>query len=170
MPTEPAPEKKSETRAVAPRAAGDLGRIRRDLDRLFDDILRPGWSLRRLFEDIPRLPLGDFEISAPALDVYEENDTVVVKADLPGMAKDDIQVSLADDVLTIRGEKKREEKVEEKDYFFSERTSGSFSRSVRLPVEVQADKVSATFKEGVLELRLPKSEAAKKKSRSIKIE
>ncbi len=161
------PEKK--TTAPAPRGLSELGRIRRDLDRLLEDVLRPGLSLRRLFEDIPRLPLGDFEVTAPALDVYEENDTIVVKADIPGLAKEDLDVSLTDDVLTIRGEKKREEKVEEKNYFLSERAVGRFSRSIRLPVEVEADKAAATFKDGTLELRLPKSETAKKKSRSIRI-
>jgi HSP20 family protein len=107
---------------------------------------------------------------APAVDVYEEKDDIVVKAELPGMTKEDIQVDIADSHLTLKGEKKKEEKIEEEDYFACERSYGSFHRSLELPTEVQAEKVKASFKNGILEIRLPKSEEAKTKEIKVKIE
>ena len=106
----------------------------------------------------------------PALDLYEEKDQMVVKAELPGMTKDDIQISVSDNVLTIKGEKKQEEEDTGKDYYRSKRTYGAFFRTVPLPAEINADKVQATFKNGVLEIRLPKSEAAKKKEIKVRVE
>jgi HSP20 family protein len=99
-----------------------------------------------------------------------EKDQMVVKAELPGMTKDDIQISVSDNVLTIKGEKKQEEEDTGKDYYRSKRTYGAFFRTVPLPAETNADKVQATFKNGVLEIRLPKSEAAKKKEIKVRVE
>jgi HSP20 family protein len=108
-------------------------------------------------------------MAEPALDVYEDKDRIVVKAELPGMTKDDIQISISDNVLTIRGEKKREEEDTGKDYYRSERAYGAFIRSLALPTEINPDRVEAMFKNGVLEIRLPKSEAAKKKEIKINV-
>ena len=120
----------------------------------FDDRFEPGSSLG---------------MRSPSLDLYEEKDQIVVKAELPGMTKDDIQVSLADNILTIRGEKKKEEEEDGKDYYHSERVYGYFSRSVPLPAEINPEKIQALFKNGVLEIRLPKSEEAKKKTINVKV-
>jgi HSP20 family protein len=109
-------------------------------------------------------------LRAPSLDVFEEKEDIVVKADLPGMNKDEIEVTVAGDVVTIKGEKKKEEEVKEKDYYRRERSYGSFVRSVELPSEVKSDQIKASFKDGVLEIRMPKTEEAKKKSVSIKID
>jgi HSP20 family protein len=106
----------------------------------------------------------------PSLDLYEEKDDIVVKADIPGMSKEDIEVTMSGDVLSIKGEKKKEEEVKEKDYYRRERSYGSFARSVELPCEVKGDQIKASFKDGVLEIRCPKSEEAKKKSVSVKID
>jgi HSP20 family protein len=162
-------KEKPESRELAPRRPfRELARFRNEMDRLFDDFTGGGWpSLRRWPEWFGALPSAD---ATPALDVYEEKDAVVVKAELPGMEKDDVHVDIKGDVLTVRGEKKKEEKIEERDYYCRERAYGAFSRSVRLPVEVQGDKASATFKHGVLEMHLPKTEAAKRRSVSIKVE
>jgi HSP20 family protein len=114
-----------------------------------------GWpSFRRWRELLGAWPSAD---ATPVLDVYEDKDAVVVRAELPGMEKDDVQVDVRGDVLTVRGEKKKEERIEERDYYCRERAYGAFSRSLQLPVEVQGDEASATFKNGVLEMRLPKT-------------
>lgn len=161
-------QKETETRAVTPwRPFADLPRWERDMERMMDEFfgrrLRPWW---------PSLWSrgGDLEFSAPAVDVYEEKDDIVVKAELPGMEKNDVEVNISESALTLKGEKKKEHKVEEKDYYRSERSYGAFLRTVELPKEVQADKVKASFKNGVLEVRLPKTEEAKKKEIKVKID
>ena len=88
---------------------------------------------------------------------------MVVKAEIPGISKDDLNVSLTEDSLTISGEKKQEEKVEKKDFHRVERSYGSFSRSFRLPDNVDGSKAKASFKDGVLEVRIPKTKATKQK-------
>ncbi|HEV8342487.1 MAG TPA: Hsp20/alpha crystallin family protein [Candidatus Binatia bacterium] len=109
-------------------------------------------------------------IQEPAVDLFEEKDELVVKAELPGMTKDDIQIHLTDKYLIIKGEKKQEEEEKEKDYYRSERVYGAFTRTLALPVEINLEKARAAFKNGVLEVRLPKSEEAKKKEIQIKVE
>ena len=106
----------------------------------------------------------------PAVDVYEEKDDVVIKAELPGLSKEDISVEVTDATLTIKGEKKRDEAMKEDDYSCCERSFGSFTRSVDLPCEVKADQVKASMKNGVLEVRMPKTEEAKKRAITVKID
>ena len=138
-----------------------------EIERLFDEVMRRPFSLFRSF--VPRLR-EEAEIVSPAVDIYEEGDDLVVKAELPRINKEDIEVKITDDYLTISGEKKKEEKVEKKDYYRYERSYGSFSRTFRLPVDVQTDKAKAKFEKGVLEIRIPKTEEAKKKERKLQIE
>lgn len=106
----------------------------------------------------------------PAVDLFEEKDELVVKAELPGLSKEDIQVQVADSTLTLKGEKKREEEVREEDYYYAERAHGSFVRTLEIPCEVKADQVKAVFKDGVLEIHLPKSEEAKKKTKTVQVQ
>ena len=106
---------------------------------------------------------------SPRLDVSETENGLEVVADLPGMEKKDIKVSLEDNLLTIQGEKKEEKESKDKQYHTVERRSGAFYRALRLPVDVEKDKVEAAFKDGVLTLRLPKSKEAKKKVAQIDI-
>lgn len=110
------------------------------------------------------------ELIAPTVDVYEEKDDIVVKAELPGIDKDNIKVNLTDHTLTIKGEKKKEEEVNQENYYRCERSYGSFVRTVELPGEVHADKVKASFKNGILEVRMPKTEQAKVKEIKVNIE
>ncbi|ABA87629.1 ATP-independent chaperone, alpha-crystallin/Hsp20 family [Syntrophotalea carbinolica DSM 2380] len=119
---------------------------------------------------MPRFNLPSMQAVAPSVDIYEEEDAVVVKAELPGIGKEDVEVDISDDLLTISGEKKTEEKIERKDYHRIERSFGKFSRSVRLPGDILTEQAKASFKEGVLEVRIPKTEAAKQKKRRIEIE
>ena len=112
----------------------------------------------------------DMDIAwSPRLDVSETENGLEIVADLPGMEKKDIKVSLEDNLLTIQGERKEEKESKDKQYHTIERRSGSFYRALRLPVEVEKDKVEAAFKDGVLTLRLPKSKEAKKKVAQIEI-
>ena len=94
----------------------------------------------------------------------------VVKAELPGIDPKDIDISLSEGVLTIRGEKRQEKEEKDEGYHLVERSYGSFTRSIRLPREVQNEKINASYKNGVLKITLPKSEEAKKKEIKIKVE
>jgi HSP20 family protein len=140
-----------------------------EMERWMDETLRRPFSL---FGPMwwPRLRLPEAEEFAPSVDIFEEGDDIVVKAEVPGMGKEDLDVRLDEETITISGEKKAEEKTEKKGYYRHERSYGSFYRSFRLPAEVQTDKAKATFKEGVLEVRVPKTEEAKKKTKRIMIE
>jgi HSP20 family protein len=160
--------KEKETKAVAPwRPFMDLSRWEREMDRMmerfFDRRMLPRWPERWLGGDA-------MEITTPAVDLYEEKDEIVVKAELPGMDKENIEVNLSDHHLTIKGEKKKEEEVKEENYYRSERSYGAFLRTLELPAEVHADKVKAAFKNGILEVRLPKTEEAKAKEINVKVE
>jgi HSP20 family protein len=107
----------------------------------------------------------------PAVDMVDEKDEIVVKADLPGLEQKDIEVTVQDGTLTIRGERKEEKEEKKEDYYYVvERSYGAFVRSLPLPKGVDADKVKATFKKGVLEVRLPKAKEAKGKTVEVKAE
>jgi HSP20 family protein len=140
-----------------------------EMERRFEDLIRrpfshmePSWW--------PRFRMPEMEELSPRVDIFEEGDNFVVKAEVPGLKKEEIEVNLTDDMITISGEKKKEEKVEKKDYYRMERSYGSFTRSFRLPKGVQTDKAKATFKDGVLEVKVPKTEEAKKKEKKVPIE
>ena len=107
---------------------------------------------------------------APPIEMYEEKDKYVVKAELPGMKKDEIEVSITDNVLTIKGERKAEEERKESNYYCCERYYGSFLRSINLPGNVDAKKISAGYKDGILEISLPKTAEEKEKKIEVKIE
>jgi HSP20 family protein len=98
------------------------------------------------------------------MDIYETADHIVVKAAVPGVKPEEIEVTITGDLLTIKGETKTEEKVEKENYLRQERRYGSFCRQVNLPVAVKTESVQATFENGVLNLELPKSEAVKTKT------
>lgn len=104
------------------------------------------------------------------LDVYEKEDELVVKAELPGVPKKELQINLEDDVLTIKAEKKQEETAEDTHYYARGRYFGQYSRSISLPFHVDNDKISAIFKNGLLEIRLPKAEEAKSKQIEVKVQ
>lgn len=104
-----------------------------------------------------------------SVDISDDKDNYIVKAELPGMEAGDINVSLTGNVLTIKGEKKKEEEKKESDHFYSERYYGSFQRSFQLPTDVKADKIDASFKKGVLNITIPKVEEAKKKAIEVKV-
>lgn len=144
-----------------------------NLDRWFDRMADEFW--RRPFPSLlrpERMWPSDMDMMArmPAVDVYEDKDVVVIKAEIPGLSKEDISVQVTDSTLTIKGEKKREEEIKDENYYCCERSFGAFTRAVDLPSEVKADQVKASFKNGVLEVRMPKTEEAKKKAVTIKVD
>ena len=126
------------------------GSLRKEMDRLFDRFFEPSW---------PQMPtLGDW---SPTVDVTEDKDTITIKAELPGVEQKDIAVSLQDGMLSIKGEKRAEKEEKDKRYHRVERSYGAFYRSIQLPSAVDAGKVAATFKDGVVTITLPKAHEAK---------
>jgi HSP20 family protein len=111
-----------------------------------------------------------FRETTPTVDVFEDKNHLVIKAEVPGIEKGDLDVQISENVITISGEKKTEEKLEEKDYYYHERSTGSFRRQIPLPEGTEGEKAKATFKDGVLEIKIPKSEEIKEKRKSIPIQ
>ncbi len=138
----------------------DIERMRREMDRLLDSFLEGG--IRRRGEEM--------EEWLPSLDVAETKNEIVVKSEVPGMDAKDIDISLSDGILTIKGEKKQEKDEKEENYHLVERSYGSLTRSIQIPTKVQGDKIQTSYKNGVLSIVLPKSEEAKKKAIKIKVE
>jgi HSP20 family protein len=136
----------------------EVSRLRSEMDRLWDDYFGPGRRALRPME----------EAWLPAVDVSETADKITVKAEIPGMEAKDIEISMVGDTLTIKGEKKAEHEEKEENYHMIERSYGSFSRAMKLPGMVDADKVKATYKNGVLIVVLPKKEEVKPKAIEIK--
>ncbi len=115
----------------------------------------------RLLEDAVVMPRGEGQAGGPALDAYEEGDTLVVEAHLPGLKPEDLDINVEQGVLTISGQTTAEEERKERNYLIREHRTGRFSRSLRLPATYDADACQATFEHGVLRLAFPKSESAK---------
>lgn len=138
----------------------DFGSLQERINRMFDDTMR---ALNP--QESEEFGRGAW---MPAVDIHETEDGYVVKADLPGLKKEDIQIDLKDSTLTLKGEKKFEEKVSKDNYIRTERAYGTFIRSFTLPHNVDAEKIKASYRDGVLELTLPKKEEAKPKQ--IKVE
>lgn len=133
----------------------EMVRMSDSMDRLFENIYGRGWRDGDLFE-------------TPSVDLYQTQNEVVLKASLPGMTANDIQISVVGDVLSLRGEVHAEEEINEASYQIRERRSGSFSRSLSLPAAVQVDKAKAEFENGVLTLTLPKAEEMRPKTITVK--
>jgi HSP20 family protein len=144
--------------------------LRHQIDRLFADFDWP--DLRRAW---PRKAAGlpqswpDFGITVPAVDLVERNGGYELQAELPGLSENQIEVKLANGMLTIKGEKSSERIEDEDDYHLRERSFGSFQRSFRVPANVDADKIEAQFDKGVLKVSLPKSAAAIQAERKIDV-
>jgi HSP20 family protein len=136
----------------------NLASFQDEMNRMFQEFFRggtgeeAGWGLRTW---------------TPAVDIYDTDDALILKAELPGVSKDDVGIEIHNNTLILRGERKHEAEVKEGDYYRAERAYGTFQRSFVLPTLVDQDKVQATYTDGVLELRLPKSEAAKPKRIAI---
>lgn len=128
--------------------------LQHDLSRLFHRSLKGnGWT--RTFE--------------PEVDVIEEKDSFLVKADLPGIKKEELDIKVEGKFLTLKAERKEEKEIKEKNYYASERFYGIFTRMIELPTDIKADQVKANYKDGVLEVTLPKTENAKAKQVTVEV-
>jgi len=134
------------------------GTLRHEVDRFFEN---PWGELARSSEF--------FGGWAPALDLHEDKDSLTLRAELPGMKKEDIEIAIEDGVLSISGERKREEKYGDAESYRSERFFGRFNRSLTLPKPVNVEQVKASYKDGVLTVTLPKTEAAKPKQIEVNV-
>ena len=137
---------------------GRLSDLRDEIDRLFDSPLNELTRTSQLLSGW-----------TPALDVFEEKDNFVVKAELPGMKKEDIEVSFHDGSLSLSGERQSETKQHDAEIYRAERYFGRFQRTVTLPAAVAADKIKAAYKDGVLTVTLPKTEEAKPKQIDVAV-
>lgn len=139
-----------------------------EIERYFDRVFPHRW-LEPFRWERPHWPeLGTvFEGRMPRVDVIDREDEIVVHAELPGVEKEDLDVSMTENTVTVKGSTKREEKEEKGDYYRCEISRGAFARTVALPGDVDTEKAAATFKDGILELKLPK--VSKSKRRSVPI-
>lgn len=145
---------------------------RTDLTRADDPFASFQRQMNRLFEDAFNVPMrgnAPPALLAPSIDVKETDKAIEVEAELPGVDEKDVQVTLENDVLTIKGEKKAEKEETKQGYYMSERSYGSFFRSLEMPTGIDADKVNASFAKGVLKVTLPKPIGAQAKSKKIEI-
>lgn len=140
-------------RAVARRETNPFSLLQQEIDRLFEGVTRnlPGFATTTM----------------PSMDIGETDKVIEITAELPGLEKKDVELNVADNLLTIRGEKKNEREEKNKDYHLVERSYGSFSRSVELPAGVKIEDISAEIANGVLKVTIPKP--APKQSKQIEI-
>ena len=136
----------------------DLFGIQREMNRMFDGFFRGTGD-------------EDYTLSSwtPAVDIAEHDDEYLVKVELPGVNKDEVKLTLENNILTIRGEKKQEKETKKENYHRVERSYGSFQRSFTLPAAVKADKIDASYKDGILTVSLPKAEEAISKQIEVKV-
>ncbi len=138
----------------------------RELERRLDDVFSDNWGISSRWE-LPELSrLYKMKITTPRVDIVDRDDDIMVRADVPGVTKENLDVSFTDNTITIRGLTSAEKKEEKGDYFRNETMKGAFTRTMYLPSDVDGSKASSTFKHGVLEVVVPKLE----KARRIKVD
>ena len=158
--------------APAPYGWHPFESLRRELDRLFEDFAGGFWrspSPRSLFDVAPFGRVEQGWAATPAVDVTETDKAYEIAAELPGMDEKNIEVNVANGVLTIKGEKQEEKEEKKKDYYLRERRFGSFQRAFQVPEGVDTDKIAASFKKGLLTITLPKSAEAQKAAKKIEV-
>lgn len=142
---------------------GEIASLHREMDRLFDSLWSDSLGSSLLSGDWSRMDV------APQLDVTEDDKAFSVTVDLPGMDEKNVDVTLSDRILTIRGKKEEDKETKDKDYYRRERAYGSFRRSIEIPVAVDSSKIDASFKKGVLTINLPKTKEAQEKVKHIEV-
>ena len=135
---------------------GEISRLRSEMDDLFNSFFG-GWNL----------PMAETKVW-PSIDVSEDEEKVMVSAELPKCKPENIDINVSGRLLSISGEKKQSEEKKEKGYYYCESSFGSFRRDVNIPSEVDADKIEATYKDGILDIHMPKAEKAKAKKIKVK--
>ncbi|MDG4875318.1 Hsp20/alpha crystallin family protein [Mesorhizobium sp. WSM4935] len=165
-------EKNASASARTDNWVGPFESLRREIDRVFDDFHPFDFRLpstHSLFgSELPALRSITWPV-APAMDLVEKASGFEITAELPGIDEKNVDIKLANNVLTIKGEKNEEKEEKEKDYYLSERRYGSFQRSFQLPDGVDADKIDASFTKGVLTVKLPKTAEAQKAEKKITV-
>jgi HSP20 family protein len=159
-------KKEGEVQRAEPRRALSPAE---EMDRWFENFFPRGW-MRPFRMEWPSWGelAAPLEARMPKVDVIDRDDEVLVRAEIPGVAKDDLDISVTDNTVTIKGETKRETKEEKGDYYRCEISHGTFARTLTLPANVDSDNAKAKFEDGVLELTIPKVEKAKR--RTIKVD
>ena len=165
------PVKSEKSSTPMPQAWRPFETLRREIDRLFDDFDGGLWRspFRGSLFDVAPFTRGQSAWAAPAVDIAESEKGYEITADMPGMDEKNIEVKYSDGLLTIKGEKQEEKEEKKKDYHLQERSYGSFQRTFQVPDGVDADKIEAHFKKGVLTVTLPKSAEAQKAERKITV-
>jgi HSP20 family protein len=148
-----------------------LERFADEIDSVFDDFgLGRSWLSPRWGRSVPRpSSRAGIEVWNPEVEVYHQNNELVVRADLPGMKKDDVSVEVTDNEITISGERRQEQETERGGIYRSERSYGSFYRAIPLPEGAMADQAKGTFKDGVLEVRMPAPPEQVQRGRRLEI-
>jgi HSP20 family protein len=137
----------------------EMSKLKKDMDRLFT----------RIWDDFGMPSLVRGVRNEPFMDLIETADSLIIKAELPGMSPNDLDISIVDDFMTIKGESKKEHQREEEDYQHLERHFGFFSRTLRLPCKIKIDDVKATYKDEVLEISMPKCKEEARRGKKIKV-
>lgn len=137
----------------------ELRRMQSDMDRMFENFFQPSIA--------PTVQAG---MTIPLVDVFEQDNEIIVKAEVPGLNKENLQVTATNDSITLKGEFQKEEQSKEKGYIWQERRSGSFFRSIPMPNMIKADQVKANFKDGVLTIDAPLAEESKANEICVNIE
>ena len=154
---------KAETPRLAPlrHTLEEMPHLMDRLDEIIMERWAPLWSAFRAPEELA--------LRLPPVDVFEDGADVVVKAEIPGLKREEIEVEVGPETITISGKKAKEEKVERRSYYRFERAAGMFTRTVRLPAEVELEKAHAAYKDGVLEVRVPKATTVRPTSKKIEV-
>ena len=158
--------KRKELMEAVPRRELDLFD---EMDRAFDTLFHRGWlrPFRDLWPEWGRFE-ERMEFMTPRVDVIDRDEEILVRAEVPGVEKEDLHVDLTGQLLTLRGERRREEKEEEGEYFRAEISRGRFSRAIRVPEGVDFEKAKAEFKDGILEVHLPKTHKTERRHIEVK--
>jgi HSP20 family protein len=148
------------TNDLLPTFPSDMLNIQREINRMFDSLFEGG------MQDSTDLPTSSW---SPSLDIAENDNAYVVKVELPGVNKDDVRITMQENVLTIRGEKKQEKESKGSNFHRTERSYGAFQRSFSLLSSVKSEKIEAAYNDGILTVTLPKAESAKPKQIEVKV-
>ncbi len=155
----------SSTPATRSRTLDPVSAMLSEMEEMMERTFGRRWPFGRPLRRIADTPIG----WAPQVDMYEEGDNIVVKAELPGISKDDVEVVLESGDLVIKGERKSEQEINEENFYRMERSFGRFYRRLPMPEGVEPDQISANFKDGVLEVRAPKPSSGEQSSKKIEI-
>jgi len=139
----------------------------RQLRNIFDDFFDFGFLPQNRNLKNKWLEGGDW---SPLVDIIDEKDRIIAKAELPGVNKEDIKITFSDNTLSIRGERKEEKDTKKENYYCCERVHGSYSRTIALPVDIDRERIKSSFKNGVLEIVLPKAKESRPKEIEIKLD